>query len=67
MAKDARHGNIARAPWWAKVEIEFVVLHISVASDIMLQNLESGSYADEENDIQCWLVHHSGVGPRIWQ
>ena len=39
MAKNTCHGNIARAPWQAKIEIEFVILHIRVASNIMLQTL----------------------------
>lgn len=39
---DARHRHGAFAPWWAEVEIELVVLHICIASDIMLySNLPS--------------------------
>ena len=39
MAKDTRHGNIALAPWLTKIEVEIVVLHISITINAPLQSL----------------------------
>ena len=37
MTDDARHCHGAIAPWWAKVEIEIIILDIGIARDISLQ------------------------------
>lgn len=41
MADDACHGYGAVAPWWTKVEIEFVILYILVTGNASLQILVS--------------------------
>lgn len=40
MPDDACHGHGAVAPWWTKIEVEFVILYIWIAGDASLQTRE---------------------------
>ena len=42
MPNDAGHGHGAVAPWWAKVEVEIVILDIRIAVNPSLQIREFG-------------------------
>lgn len=40
MADDACHGHGTVAPWWTKVEIEIIILHIWITGNASLQTHE---------------------------
>ena len=50
MTDDARHRHGAVAPWWTKVEIEFIIFDIGIARNTSLQTRELEANVSQVNN-----------------